>query len=529
MDFRPDYYLDRLCMMTSLETDPSTENEATGSLTAAVSGNNGPRLHLRWLRTIVVDLCFTEKKIASTEKFALLQRSVCNGAVERILAKELGNEHVPYLELLVKSLFGVVDGLSLCSTRLTCLDLRGCDNRHPAWHSFWSMMTAEEGSGRRSASSIASSLRRLYLPRVANVTQATLNHFVQLEELDATCCTSLTTVDFCCKTLRVLYANFCTNLTNEGLKNATCLKVLHVSCGSRALSLVRPFQHCLVELDCSGDCGIDSAALSDCYRLQVLRVVDNEKITTLMPFAERLRELAADGWNNKLDDAALVPATGLVQLSIDRNEYITTVAPFAASLRDLCASGCRLDDHGLTDAVNLVRLSALENVAIRSLAPFASSLLELDATASGVNDTTLSAATQLVSLSLMNGNELISTLHGNRLLKHLAANESVLTDEGLSHVTQLITFKAWAVPKVTTLSPFRDCLQELYTDHETSIAEVQLAPNVYRVFASYMWSNAVPQAVLPPLGFQPLVMESRHSEWHRETATHHYPPPERTF
>jgi hypothetical protein len=99
-----------------------------------------------------------------------------------------------------------------------------------------------------------------------------------------------------------------------------------------------------LELDASYNCGIGSGALPDCRRLQVLNADWNTKITTLQPFAQRLRELRAGNQGAEcdcaLDDAALADATGLVSLSADFNEAITTVEPFGASLRrlDACES-----------------------------------------------------------------------------------------------------------------------------------------------------------------------------------------------
>ena len=149
---------------------------------------------------------------------------------------------------------------------------------------------------------------RVPLPAGSLVSQSALDRFTTLDELDVTWCQTITNVDFCAATLRVLHANCCGNLSNNGLKNATKLEVLHVA-GCKNVTNVSPFAHSLLELSVSGslqdgvafswsseECsGIDSDALSQCFRLQVLDASANDKIVTLQPFAARLRELNAEG------------------------------------------------------------------------------------------------------------------------------------------------------------------------------------------------------------------------------------------
>ena len=134
------------------------------------------------------------------------------------------------------------------------------------------------------------------------------------------------------------------------------------------------FAHRLLELHASYGGGIGSAALSQCYRLQVLDATSNHKIDTLRPFAAQLRELVACS-GSVLGDVALAEATQLVKLNACDNSTVTTVAPFSNTLIELRA-GCGITDAGLVTATNLVCLQA--DQSIQSVAPFALTLLELD-------------------------------------------------------------------------------------------------------------------------------------------------------
>ena len=209
---------------------------------------------------------------------------------------------------------------------------------------------------------------------------------------------TITNVDFCAATLRVLYADGCYNLSDDGLKNATKLEVLHVA-ACRRVTTVLPFAHCLVGLDASSTCGISSAALSQCYRLQVLHANENHMIGSLRPFASQLRELHA-ARSSVLGDAALAEATQLVKLDASFNCRVTTVAPFGSTLIELHAVGkhCEVDSFSVATITKLVCLVADRSRCIRSVAPFASRVLELDARSSMISDAVLAQETNLVWL-----------------------------------------------------------------------------------------------------------------------------------
>ena len=141
------------------------------------------------------------------------------------------------------------------------------------------------------------------LPGQASLPQSILDRFGKLEGLDVAECETITTVDFCAATIRVLYANRCENLTSAGLQNATKLEVLHVA-DCRAVTSVSPFAHCLLELNVSGSCGVGSVALSQCYRLQVLDASNNKSVDTLQPSLVDC-ELHASGDIDTVDERQL--------------------------------------------------------------------------------------------------------------------------------------------------------------------------------------------------------------------------------
>ena len=189
-------------------------------------------LTLRWLRTL-----------SPSRTLAVQQRSVLACAVQCVVVSVFGQTNATILKQYLMSL-----------PRLTVLDLRRCFISNPFLSAVGDLH--------------CSSLRRLYLPQRSCASQWTLEHFVNLEELDVSGCKTFTNVDFCAATLRVLYANGCAGLLHDGLENATNLEVVHVA-DCTAVTSVSPFAHCLVELDAS-DSGISSAALSKCHRLHVL-------------------------------------------------------------------------------------------------------------------------------------------------------------------------------------------------------------------------------------------------------------------
>ena len=375
---------------------------------------------LRWLRTLSIDYSdvpFDQHNAFVNESLAVQQRSVLPCAVQRVVVNGLQRSS-PRLQQYVVSL-----------PVLTALDLRDCHYEFVPDQFLCAVATVHH-----------SSLQRLNLPDYSCVSQSTLDRFTMLEELDVSHCGTIANVDFCAATLRVLYANGCRRLSDDGLKNATKLEVLHVG-DCRSLTSVSPFAHCLLELD-AGDCGISSAALSRCYRLQVLDVSENDKIDTLQPFAGRLRELHARGLFGKLGDAALAEATQLVKLNANNNPNVTTVAPFGSTLIALCASSgdCGITDAHLVTATNLVCLNAYRNRHIRSVTPFASTLLELNASSSMIGDAALAQATNLVWLNCSDNEQITTVAPFGPSLRHLFAyGSSSLNDLGLTTATNLVT------------------------------------------------------------------------------------------
>jgi hypothetical protein len=459
MKYRPEYQLDRLRCITSSESvsDAAAGRGSEHQRTAT----RRPCLHFRWLRTIVVDLSRMPKKQPqrAVERLALQQRAVIGCAAERVVGKRLSEDHLSHM----------LSFLRQCVPLLTSLDLRTCADRSVC--DKFLLVVAEHHS---------LTMRRMCLPAHCDFSQSTLDHFTQLEELDVNWCTNVTTVDFCSATLRVLYANYCYDLTDHGLRNATRLEVLHVS-NCPNVTDVTPFAECLVELDASRCCGINTAALSECRRLQVLHAYNNSKITSLRPFAHRLRELDAGGFSSSLNDATLADATRLVHLNANYNVAIKTVEPFGASLRELHARYTEMDVSGLRTAANLVSLDAAQNSRIRSLGPCAFRLLELRTMAIG--DAALQLTTHLMLLEV-SGNIGLSTVEPCGIsLRHLVAQNDcgALTDQGLATATNLVTLDCRGNSKLTSILPFQHTLQQMWTHSHSQINEIDKAPLVHHV------------------------------------------------
>lgn len=421
-----------------------------------------------------------------------LRRAV-GGAVQHVRCRGCTAAHLCRLALF----------LTTSVTRLTSLDLRGCHD-HACTDEF--LLTVAEVH--------ASSLRRLYLRSQSEVLQSTLNRFSHLEELDVSGCDNFVTVDFCSRTLRVLYANLCMNLTNEGLQNATRLQVLHVR-QCHAVTEVTPFAHCIVELDLSFisppvDDGVvgSRSALSDCVRLQRLYVENNVTVSTLQPFAENLRELDAGG-DCALSDDDLVEARGLVHLVA--NHRIKTVQPFGRSLRKLRASYSPISEAGLATAINLVALDASANAHIRSLTPLSSTLLEL--TSSYLDDAALSAMTNLIWLNV-NNNRRMFNASCSPSLRHLDVTSAFfLHTDAISTATKLVTLKCARNPQLTTIRTCRDHLEELITDSSAHVEEVRTAPALHHLTVQ---SLAAPVAELEEANFSCTCSFFLCSEWHRD-------------
>ena len=407
-------------------------------------------LTLQWLRTFTVDrseVPFYLRKKVLEEALAVQVRSVSLRAVHRIVVNELRDDRiVPRLQQYVQSL-----------PLLTALDLRGgylgifsdglfsdflCDivQTHPR-------------------------LQRLYLPEYSAFPQSVLDRYRQLEELDVSGCTTITNVDCCATTLRVLYADRCYGLTSAGLQKATKLEVLHVK-GCEAITSVAPFAHCLLELNASFGCGIGSDALTKCRRLQVLDGRCNRKIRTLQPFAGELRELYATGPASELGDESLVDATGLVKLCVEKNTRVTRLSPFSSTLIELDAAGdCGIDDAALETAASLVCLNGSANPRIQHVA---STLLELDATdGSGIGDAALTHATKIVRLNCSNNKRIVTIAPFRSSLRHLVAQkDSALADTGLPSTPNLVTFDCSNNPKITTIAFCLNSLEELRAEGE---------------------------------------------------------------
>lgn len=200
------------------------------------------------------------------------------------------------------------------------------------------------------ASVFSHTLQRLFLNRHA--TQRSLNAFPRLEVLDVSNCPNISDVHHVASTLRVLYAETESGLSDEGIASATQLQALHAWNNPR-ITTVAPFGATLRELNCRGSCGISDDGLLTATQLIFLNACDNERVTSVEPFQHRLLALDARG-SCGISDEALVGATKLVYLDAWSNGKITTVDPFADTLLALRAGDvCGIDDVGLARAVHL--------------------------------------------------------------------------------------------------------------------------------------------------------------------------------
>ena len=247
MRYRPEFALSHIRMEQQQQSAVHT-----------LRSDDPPLLRLRWLRTLSSDCSDVpgdQRGAFVRDTLAVQQRSVLPCAVQRVVV--YGMRDYGTLQQHLQSL-----------PLLTALDLRGCYNASVSDSFLCAVADAHP------------SLQQLHLPQRSSASQSTLDHFKQLEELNVSECKTITNVDFCAATLRVLYADGCCNLTSAGLQHATNLEVLHAKDCNHVTS-VSPFAHRLLELGASYGCGIDSAALSQCYRLQVLHASSNDKIGTL--------------------------------------------------------------------------------------------------------------------------------------------------------------------------------------------------------------------------------------------------------
>ena len=421
-------------------------------------------LRLRWLRTLSIDCSHVphdQREMFVKETLAVQQRSVLPCAVQRVVVKVF-DEYERFSQMVRHDRTASVTALQPYVVEmlplLTMLDLRDCSKECVSESFLCAVADAHHGW-----------LQRLYLPSNSSVLQSTLNHFKQLEELDVTECETITNVDFCAATLRVLYANR--------------LEVLHVE-RCHAFTSVSPFAHRLLHLNIASTCGIDRAALSQCHRLQVLDASDNKKIDTLQPFADALRELHVPNQTvaMQLGDAALAGATHLVKLDSDHNPLVTTVAPFGSTYIELIASfRCGIDDAGLATATNLVCLSTTANRRIQSVEPFAATLLELDAARrSSISDAALALATNIVRFDCSENHQITTVAPFNTSLRHLVArywetlSGPTFGDAGLTGATNLVTLNCSSNANISTLAFCATTLQELTAQNFSGLQENEI-------------------------------------------------------
>lgn len=439
MLYRPDDALELLRLHDGSNRFLSTSEESTHCLHCRM-------LHpgwTRWFRTLTVDC----RRTPETQRDARLthhEHLTVGCAVERVVLHEVQCHE---LLLIFSSSF------LLSAPNIISLDLRGCLAKDVTDSLLLSL-----------AETHACVLQRLYLPRRSGVSQTTLDHFVRLEELDASY-HQLTNVDFCSATLRVLLINSCSRINDAGLRNARRLEVLHIaSCLS--VTDLSPFAESLVELDISFNHSVTSAVISQCRRLQVLLATYNPFIDTLRPFF-CLRELSAQGTNSSITDAMLKDAPRLVRLNAMANPHITSVASCGASLRELDAKLSRLNDAGLRTATQLVCLDC--SSGIQSVAPFVNTLLELNVEADNEMGSAFLASSSLRVIKLnTSNNQHITGLPPScaKSLRHLeAAGWSALTNSGLAGVTHLVTLDCTRNSRLTTCKPFARCLQALTLYH----------------------------------------------------------------
>jgi hypothetical protein len=270
MKHRPEYQLDFLRMMEEGENSTLLPRDHN-----AARDPRPPKLRLPWLRTCVIDLSRMISRERAEQRVAKHSSAMRRGAVERVQLVKV-ETNLAFSRHFVSL---------VCRSTLRSLDMRGCQEGDTV-PTFLNLLALTHPT-----------LRRLYLPPFCTtVAQSTLDRFAKLEELDATGCVGLTSVEFCKSTLRVLYANDCRNLNDEGLRHAIGLEVLHVA-RCKNITDVSPFEDGLVELDISGDSGVPSAGLSDCRRLRVLharkhRTVHDNDATLRRRLLPQLRELS---------------------------------------------------------------------------------------------------------------------------------------------------------------------------------------------------------------------------------------------
>ena len=448
-------------------------------------------LLLRWLRTLVIDGGDTRTwndgdelrsaKCAAyiTDTLRMQQRWVLPCVVNRVVLTSSIQTRCCFVR---DPLQQYIQSLPL----LTALDLRSCrlwlGESNSEFNDFLNAV----------ADCHCTTLRCLYLPRYLSddVPQSTLDRFTMLEELDVSGCRKITNVDFCSASLRVLYANECYDLTNDGLKNATKLEVLHIQGCYKVTSVA----HCLLELKLNFSRTINDT-LKDCHRLQVLDAHERgdffgaQGTLSLEPFVHRLRELrAAPG---TINDAVLSKATSLVRLEVAGCRDVTTVAPFGSTLIELDACCSGIDDDGLSSATNLVILNASYNEGITSVSPFGTSLLEVDAGGyCGLNDESLRFASNIVWLSVCRNKKIRSLSSFGASLRHLVARYDWNPfRERFDKATRLVTLDAGVREKLCL--PFPESLQQIVINGENDETTKNLMRSGFSQIEQTVWVRPV--------------------------------------
>ena len=470
MKYRPEYALMRI--RNDIVVDDGQGQRKYGKPQNLRTGET--KLRLCWLRSWIVD-CKNVPNANERSHVHLVcefqRRSVIPQVIEWVLLRNLRDTLTVRIVLRVKS-----------------LDLRCCANERVVGKFVSSFVKAASPS----------IVERLLLPDGSNVKQSTFDHFTSLTELHVPFNTKIKNVHFCASTLRILFADFCEKLSDEGLLLATRLQVLHVRSCSGVTS-VAPFAHCLRELNAAGTCGIKSAALSLCSQIYILNVEENINIETLQPFAHGLRELNAGGWlDSSIEDTTLAEAVALVKLDVSWNPQVTTVVPFASTLIELNASAspCGLSDAGLINAVNLTCLNASENEKITTVSPFAETLLELDASGDcQIDDQGLYHATKIIRLDVTWNRSISTVTPFGRSLRHLvaiAANE--LSDSGISSAVNLVTLDCSINESISSMTPFLKSLEELIAHGLECALRGAVIPQASRLHTVWPFNN---QNILP--------------------------------
>jgi len=125
-------------------------------------------------------------------------------------------------------------------------------------------------------------------------------------------------------------------INDKCLNICTNLRILNVSRNTEVTTCA-PFAKTLRILYANGCCGICDDGLKLCDAIKELYASDNPNITTLRPFAKKLKKLDAP---SNIDNTSIALCTNLKYLDIYRNYKITTCTPFVKTLRHLRDNVC---------------------------------------------------------------------------------------------------------------------------------------------------------------------------------------------